>query len=379
MKITHQSASSSAHIKTLRTKPQLSIECPTIFPASLSNAFLKTSPSKTSPPLNAPSTTSTPPNPGLTVSSASGTNSEPTTYQYITGIVNYPTAPFITATSPCRISLAMTPQNPLAPQSMEDPLLPLSSIRLLKSSPRRSQVPLSHVLECLDSLLPLPMLQYLQDPPPPPTISSLSDKCPLSQSAAPSPPTTPLQTPTGPSSTGWSSPPKPTPTDTSKTWPPKKQTTKRSWMTVKRRSSFLKPVSSGISTPSPNPPMGMSKTVASRRSPSLVAEGSQTLPSGSRSSTTVGWWGIPQRMAPMTSRTCARSMHPPSIQLTLWSLYPIGSTKPFKGQPPDTLPSLMQSRLWTIGGLRLTLSNLGPSMSMSSPTKPSSTALTANS
>src|SRR6266436_8675157 len=104
MKITHQSASSSAHIKTLQTKPQLSIECPMIFPASLSNAFLKTSPSRTSPPSNAPSMTSTPPNPGLTVSSASGTNSEPTTYQYITGIVNYPTAPFITATSPCQIS-----------------------------------------------------------------------------------------------------------------------------------------------------------------------------------------------------------------------------------------------------------------------------------
>ncbi len=81
----------------------------------------------------------------------------------------------------------------------------------------------------------------------------------------------------------------------------------------------------------------------------------------------------------MTSRTCARSMHPPSIQLTLRSHYPIGSTKPFKGQPPDTLPSLMQSKLRTIGGSKLTLSNSGPSTSASSPTRPNLTALTANS
>src|SRR6266403_2042010 len=79
---------------------------------------------------NALTTTSTPPNPTLTASSASDTSSGPTTYQYIGGIVNYPTAPFITATSPCRISLTMTPQNLPAPQSMEDPLPPLSLPRL---------------------------------------------------------------------------------------------------------------------------------------------------------------------------------------------------------------------------------------------------------
>src|SRR6266436_8063003 len=172
----HQSASPQMPIKTLRAKPQLSIECPTIFPAFLSNDFLKTSPLKTSPPSNAPNTTSTPPNPAPTASSASDTNSGLTTYQYISGIVNYPTAPFITATSPCWISLAMTPQNPPAPLATEDPLPQLSSIRLLKSSPRHSQAPSSHVPGYLDSLLPLPMLQYPQDPPPPKTISSPSDK-----------------------------------------------------------------------------------------------------------------------------------------------------------------------------------------------------------
>src|SRR6266436_5661466 len=146
IRIIHHSASPRPHIKTLKELPQLSIECPTIFPAFLSNTSQKTSLSKISLPSNAPNTTSTPPNLAPIASSASATNSGPTTYQYITGIVNYPTAPFITATSPCRISLAMTLQNP-TPPATEDPLPPLSSIRLLKSSPRRSQAPSSHIPE----------------------------------------------------------------------------------------------------------------------------------------------------------------------------------------------------------------------------------------
>src|SRR6266478_2553514 len=124
--------------------------------------------------------------------------------------------------------------------------------------------------------------------------------------------------------------------------------------------------------------MGTSRTVTSPPSLSPAEEGSQAQPSGSRSSMTVGWRGTPPRMALTTSRMCARSMHPPSIQLTLQSLYPIGSTKPFKGQPPDTLPSLMQSRLRTIGGSKLTLSALDSSTSASSPTKPNSTAPTVS-
>src|SRR6266404_3569961 len=124
----------------------------------------------------------------------------------------------------------MTPQNPLTPLATTDPLPPLSSIRLLKSSPRRSQAPSSHVPGYLDSLLPLPMLQYPQDPQLPPTTSSPSDKCPHDQSAPPSPATTSPQTPTDRSSTDSSSLPRPTLTTTTKTSPPKKWTTKRSWM-----------------------------------------------------------------------------------------------------------------------------------------------------
>src|SRR6266478_262889 len=125
--------------------------------------------------------------------------------------------------------------------------------------------------------------------------------------------------------------------------------------------------------------MDTSRMVASPPSLSPVEEGYQTQPSGSRSSMMVGWRGTPPRTALTTSHTCARSMHPPSIQLTLRSLYPIGSTKPFKGQPLPTLPSLMWSRLWTIGGLKLTLCDSESSTSASSHTRPSSTAPMADS
>ncbi len=269
----------------------------------------------------------------------------------------------------------MTLQNPPAPPFTEDPLPPLSLIRLLRSSPHRSQAPSLHTPEYLDSLLLLPMLQYPQDPPLPPTISLPLDRCPPDQSAVLSPATTSLLTPITPSSTGWSSPQKLAPTDSSKTWPPKKRTTKRSWMTMKKQLSFLRPASSGTLTPFPSHPKDTLRMAASPLSRSPAAVDFQTLPSGSRSSTMVGWRGTPQKTALMTSCTCARSMHPPSIQLTLRSLYPIGSTKPFKGRPLDTLPSLMRSRLQTIGGLKLTLCDSGPSTSMSSHTKPNSTAL----
>src|SRR6266478_87982 len=148
----------------------------------------------------------------------------------------------------------MTPQNPPAPQAMEDPLPPLSSIRLLKSSPRHSQPPSSHVPGYLDSLLPLPMLQYPQDPPLPKTTSSPLDNCPLVQSTPPWPATPSPPILTDRSLMDLSSPPRPAPTATTKTSPPKKRTTRRSWMTVKRRSSSSKPASSGTLTPSPSLP-----------------------------------------------------------------------------------------------------------------------------
>ncbi len=181
--------------------------------------------------------TSTPPNPAHIASSTSATSSAQPTYQYITGIVNSPTAPFITTTRACQISLAMTPQNPPAPPSMGDPLPLLSSIHLLKSSPHHSQLSSVHTLDSLDSLLPLPMLQYPQDPQPPLTTSSPSDKCPLNQSTVQSPAMTSPLTPIDPLSTGSSSHQKHAPTASNKTWLPKKRITKRSWMTMKKRSS----------------------------------------------------------------------------------------------------------------------------------------------
>src|SRR6266403_50249 len=93
----------------------------------------------------------------------------------------------------------------------------------------------------------------------------------------------------------------------------------------------------------------------------------------------VEWRGIPQRTALTTSRMCARSMHPPSIQLTLRSRYLIGSTRPFKGPPPLTLPSSTPSRPPTIGDSRPTLCASGPSTNVSWPTRPSLIAPTVSS
>src|SRR6266403_5504990 len=107
--------------------------------------------------------------------------------------------------------------------------------------------------------------------------------------------------------------------------------------------------------------------------------GSQTQQSGSRNSMMVGLPDTRLRTALMTSPTSARSMLPPSIWLTLQSLYPIGSMRPFKGQPLATLPSLMQSRLQMTGGSKPMLCGLEVSMSASSPTRPTLTTLTASS
>jgi len=85
------------------------------------------------------------------------------------------------------------------------------------------------------------------------------------------------------------------------------------------------------------------------------------------------------KMALTTYPMSMRSMHPPNIWLTLQSLYPIGSTRPFKGQPLATLPSLMQSRLWMTGGSKLMLCGLELLTNASSLTRPSSTALMVSS
>src|SRR6266478_1136490 len=123
----------------------------------------------------------------------------------------------------------------------------------------------------------------------------------------------------------------------------------------------------------------MLKMAVSQHLLSLSGEGSQTRPNGSRSSMTVEWQGIPPRTALTTSRTYARSMRPPSIQLTLQSHCRTGSTKPFKGPPPLTPPSSTPSRPPTTGDWRPMLCDSGPSTSVSSPTRPSSTVPMANS
>ncbi len=181
----HQSAALPARIRTLQLDLQNPIECPTIFPASLSNAFQKTSPLKTSPHLNAPSMTLTPPNPAPTASSNSDISSIRNTSWTTTGTVSFTTAPFTTPTRLCQTTLAMTPPNPQPCPHTEDLLPPLLSICLLKSSPCHTQPSLAHTLDYLDLLLPLPMLQYpLEEALSSPTISSPLGRCPLNRFAA---------------------------------------------------------------------------------------------------------------------------------------------------------------------------------------------------
>src|SRR6266478_7911948 len=94
------------------------------------------------------------------------------------GTVSSTTAPFITPTRLCQTTLAMTLPNPQPHLHTKDPLPPLSSIRLLKSSPHHSQPSLAHTPEYLDSLLLLPMLQYpLEKTPPPPTVTAMTLDC----------------------------------------------------------------------------------------------------------------------------------------------------------------------------------------------------------
>ncbi len=150
-------------------------------------------------------------------------------------------------------------------------------------------------------------------------------------------------------------------------------------MTSKKPLSSWKPTSFAISTPSPNLLMATLKMADALTSPSPVATDSPTRPSGSRSLTMAASPAIQRRTALTTSPMSVRSMWPPSIQLTLQSLYPIGSMRPFKGQPLATLPSLMQSRAWMIGGSRPMLCDIEISTSASSTTRPSSTAPTASS
>ncbi len=150
-------------------------------------------------------------------------------------------------------------------------------------------------------------------------------------------------------------------------------------MTLKRPLSSWRPILSGTLTPFPSLQMAIPRMADSPTSPSLVAMDSPTQPSGLRSLTMVALLAIQQRMALTTSPMSARSMQPPGIQLTLQSLYPIGSTRPFKGWPLAMLPSLMQSRTQMTGVLKPMLCSIEISMSASSTTKPNSIALTVSS
>ncbi len=261
-----------------------------------------------------------------------------------------------------------------------DPLPPLLSICLLKSSPLLSQPSSPRLPDYLDCLLLLPTLQYPPDKTPAPsTSSSPLDDSPHDLSIAPSLHTTWTHPPIIPSSMGWSSPQKHTHASSTSNSPPRKKAIRRRWMTLMKPLSSLKPVSSGTSTPSATLQTATSRTADSLTSPSLSETDSPAQPNGSSNLMMAKSLAIQRKMVLTTSPTSARFMQHPSTQLTLQSLSPIGSTKPFKGWPVPMLSSLMWLRAWTIGASKLTLCGIEILTNMSSTTKLSLTTSTVSS
>ncbi len=372
-----QSATLLACIKTLQKNPKSPIKCPMISPASLSNASQKTFPSKSLPHSNNLSSTSTPPNHDPLASSASIIRLAPHTPLTTGAFATSTIAP--TTNRTCQITPTMTLPNLLQPQT-GDPLPPLSSICLLRSSHLLSQPSMPQLPEYLGSSLLLSALQYLSEKTPPPSINSFSlDDSPHDLSRALLPCTTWTPPPTMPSSMDWSSPWKHTHTNTTKPLLPRKRPIRRSWMTLVKPLSSLRPALLDTLTPSANHPTGILRTANSLISPFPAAMDSPTQPSGSSSSMMAVSLAIQRKMVLTTFPMSARFMQCPNTQLTLQSLYPIGSTKPFKGQPLAILSSLMQSRAQTIGASKPMLCGTEISMNASSTTKPSLTTPTANS
>src|SRR6266446_2604036 len=273
----------------------------------------------------------------------------------------------------------MTPLN-LQQCQTGDPLPPLSLIHLLRSSPLLSQTPLPQLPDYLDYLLLLPTLQYPSEKTPPlSTISLPSDNSPLDLSIMPSPLTALNQAHTTSSSTGLSSPQKHALTALSNNSLLKKRNTRRAWVTSKKALSSWKPTSLGTLIPSPNPQMATLRMGSFPTLPSPVVMVSPIQPSGSSNLTMAVLPAIQRKMVLTTSPMSARFMRHPSTQLTLQSLYPIGSMKPFKGWLLATLSSLMQSRAQMIGASKLTLHSTEILTNTSSTTKPSLTTSTASS
>src|SRR6266478_5914055 len=108
-----QSAAKVQRLKEVQPTLHNCIECPTISPASLLNASLRTSLSKNSLLSNTPSTTLTPPNLAPLVSSASVISLIPNMSLTTVGIASSTTVPSTTPIEACLMLQSMLPPNPL--------------------------------------------------------------------------------------------------------------------------------------------------------------------------------------------------------------------------------------------------------------------------
>src|SRR6266403_3698226 len=308
-----QSAAQEPCLKEEQSILQEHIECPMIFPASLSNTSLKTFLLNSSLPSNAPSTTLIPLNPALTASSASGTSSTQSTSLSIAGTASSTTAPSTTTTETCLTPPSMPPTNP--PTTV--PPLP-GSLVLVASSPFRTRAYSASPSPSL-STRPTPPLAYpsnlVQVTPPtlepwtcPLSLTSHWGNCHPNQSTMPSqPPTwthlhsTPLSMPSSKLRTAVIS-------NISTRSGPKMKNTRLRSTNWRKTSSLPNPISLIIKRPLSRLQMGMSLTIGSPRSRSPLEKGPMFLQNGSSNSTTDTSQATASTMAQGTSPMSKRSM-----------------------------------------------------------------------
>src|SRR6266478_4390040 len=292
-----QSATRTKELKGERSALRKRIECLMIFPASLSNAFQRTSLSTSSLPSNAPSMTLIPLNCVLTAFSDSGTSSVPRTLLNTVGTASSTIAPFTIATEACPPAPSMPPMNP---PPIAHPLP--GSLVLVATSPFQSRnysaspspspitkttLPLAFPDSLVQATLPIPEPRMCQS-----SLTSHWGDCHPNRSATLSqPPTwthlhsTPLLTPLSKLRTAAIS------NISARSGPRTKNTRQRStsWRKI---SSSPSPGSSITKRPLSRPQTGTSLTIRSPRSPSPSEKGPTSLPNGSSSLMTGASRGI---------------------------------------------------------------------------------------
>ncbi len=374
VRIIHQSATPPTCIKTLQVNLQTPIKCPTILPTSLSNASQKTSPLKSSPHSNVLSTTSTPLNLVLTVSSASATSLVLSMSSTTAGTASSTTAPFTTPTKACPTPPSMPQPNPL----ITAPPLP-ESLVLVASSPFQSQ-PYSASPAPLTRITPSPASPNYSMWETPPTLgvqtyplslTSHWDDSHPSWSAMPSPPPTWTHPRSTPLSMHSSKLQTAIISNISTRSGPRMRNIKQQSTSWRKTSSSPSLTFSITKKPLSRLQMGTLLMLGYPHSLSPLEMEWRSLPSGSNSSMMGMSLGIVNTMGLETSLTSKRYMLPPLTAVsTCQKFFPSGFGKPFKGHPCNTRSFSRLFGTLTTGGFTPRSSTTANSMRVSSTTRP---------